>query len=64
MAVRLATMAGLPKPWVVQEKLVRWLWMPGSRIMAGFVLHRGDRSWFSRSINSPVTILGEAGSRR
>ena len=38
--------------------MVRCPWMPGSRIMAGFVLHRGDLSWFNRSISSFVTILG------
>ena len=32
IAVSDATMAGDPKPWVTIEKLVRCLWMPGSRI--------------------------------
>ena len=57
MAVRAATMAGDPNPWVIKEKWVRCLWMFWSKIMAGFVLHKGDRSWFSKSISSFVTIL-------
>ena len=57
MAVRAATMAGEPKPCVIMEKWVRCFCMPGSRIMAGFVLQRGDRSWFNRSISSLVIIL-------
>ena len=57
MAVRAATMAGDPKPWVMREKCVRCLWMFWSRIIAGFVLQSGERSWFKRSISSLVTIL-------
>jgi len=50
-------MAGLPKPWVMSEKCVRCLWMLGSKIICGRVLHRGERSWLSRSINSLVICL-------
>ena len=57
MAVSAATMAGDPNPWVIMEKWVRCLWMPGSRIMEGLVLHSGLRSWFRRSISSLVTSL-------
>ena len=32
-------------------------WISGSKIIAGFVLHNGDLSWFNRSISSFVTIL-------
>ena len=56
-AVKAATMAGDPKPWVMREKWVKGLWMLESRICCGLVLHRGDLSWFSKSINSLVTIL-------
>jgi hypothetical protein len=59
MEVRAATMAGEPKPWVIMEKWVRWRCMLGSRMGWGRVLQRGDRSWFSRSISSFVTILKE-----
>ena len=52
-------MAGEPKPWVIMEKWVRCLWMLGSRIGWGLVLHRGDLSWFNRSINSLQIILDE-----
>ena len=58
MADNAATMAGEPKPWVIIEKWVRCLWMLGSRIGWGLVLHRGDLSWFNRSINSLQIILG------
>ena len=58
MAVRAATMAGLPKPWVMSEKCVRWRWMLGSKMICGRVLQSGDRSWFSRSISSLQIILG------
>ncbi len=57
MAVRAATMAGEPKPCVIREKCVRCLWMDGSKICCGRVLHSGDLSWFSRSINSLVITL-------
>ena len=57
MAVRAATMAGDPNPWVIRLKWVKCLWIFWSKIMAGFVLHRGDRSWFRRSINSFVINL-------
>ena len=50
-------MAGDPKPWVIMEKWVRCLWMLGSKIGWGLVLHKGDLSWFSRSINSLQIIL-------
>ena len=50
-------MAGEPKPWVIMEKWVRCLCMAGSRIGCGLVLQRGERSWFSRSINSFVMAL-------
>ena len=56
-AVKAATMAGDPKPWVMREKWVKGLWMLESKICCGLVLHRGDLSWFSKSINSLVTIL-------
>ena len=52
-------MAGDPKPWVTMEKWVRGRWMLGSRIGWGLVLHRGDLSWFNRSINSLQIILDE-----
>ena len=57
MADNAATMAGEPKPWVIMEKWVRCLWMLGSRIGCGLVLHRGDLSWFNRSISSLQIIL-------
>ena len=50
-------MAGDPNPWVIMEKCVRCLWMLGSRMGVGLVLHRGDLSWFNRSINSFVMYL-------
>ena len=52
MAVSPATMAGEPNPCVIIEKCVRCLWMLGSRMGWGLVLHRGLRSWFRRSISS------------
>ena len=57
MADKAATMAGEPKPWVTMEKLVRCLWIMGSRMGWGEVLHKGDLSWFNRSINSLQTNL-------
>ena len=57
MAVRAATMAGLPKPCEISEKCVRWRWMLGSKICCGRVLHSGDLSWLSRSISSLVICL-------
>lgn len=57
MAVRAATMAGLPNPWVMSEKCVKWRWMFGSRIICGRVLHSGDLSWLSKSISSLVICL-------
>ena len=59
MADKAATMAGEPKPWVTMEKWVRGLWMLGSRMGCGLVLHKGDLSWFNRSINSLQTNLNE-----
>ena len=60
MAVRAATMAGEPKPCVMRLKWVRFLWIDGSRIWWGRVLHSGERSWFSRSISSfVITLQGE-----
>ena len=56
-AVRAATMAGEPKPWVIIEKWVKWRWMLGSRICCGLVLQRGLRSWFNKSINSLTITL-------
>ena len=50
-------MAGDPKPWVMEEKWDRCLWMPGSSIGGGLVLHSGDLSWFSSSISSWHTYL-------
>ena len=47
-----ATMAGVPKPWLIMEKWVRCLWMAGSSRGWGRVLHSGLRSWFRRSISS------------
>ena len=49
--------AGEPNPWVMSEKWVKWRWIPGSRIGWGRVLHNGERSWFSKSINSFVINL-------
>jgi len=63
MAVRAATIAGLPNPCVMSEKCVRWRWMLGSRMICGRVLHSGDRSWLSKSISSLVICLKEEGSR-
>ena len=59
MAVRAATMAGEPKPCVMRLKWVRFLWIEGSSICCGRVLHSGDRSWFSRSMSSLVITLQE-----
>ena len=50
-------MAGDPKPWVMEEKWDRCLWIPGSSIGGGLVLHSGDLSWFSSSISSWHTYL-------
>ena len=47
-----ATMAGVPKPWLIIEKCVKCLWMPGSSRGWGRVLHRGLRSWFRKSTSS------------
>lgn len=55
MAVNAATMAGEPKPWDINEKCVRCRCIDGSKMCCGRVLHRGDRSWFSKSISSFVT---------
>lgn len=60
-AVRAATIAGDPKPWVMSEKCVRWRWIPGSKICCGLVLQSGDLSWFNRSINSFVITLKNKG---
>ena len=57
MAVRAATMAGLPNPWVMSEKCVKWRWIFGSKMICGRVLHSGDRSWLSKSISSLVICL-------
>ena len=59
MADNAATIAGDPKPWVIMEKWVRCLWMLGSKIGWGLVLHKGDLSWFNRSVNSLQTNLQE-----
>ena len=59
MADKAATIAGDPKPWVIMEKWVRGRWMLGSRIGWGLVLHKGDLSWFNRSVNSLQTNLQE-----
>ena len=62
-----ATMAGVPKPWLIMEKWVKCLWEPeveseagngsitwmlGSSSGCGLVLHRGLRSWFRKSTSS------------
>ena len=39
------------------KKTTNSTWISGSKIIAGFVLHSGDLSWFNRSISSFVTIL-------
>ena len=39
------------------KKTIISTWISGSKIIAGFVLHNGDLSWFNRSISSFVTIL-------
>ena len=57
IAVKAATIAGDPKPWVIKEKWVRCLWILSSRIMVGLVLQSGDLSWFNKSISSFVTNL-------
>lgn len=59
MAVRAATIAGLPKPCDMSEKCVSGRCMIGSRMCWGLVLHSGERSWFSKSISSLVTCLCE-----
>ena len=52
MADMAATMAGVPKPWLIMEKWVKCLWMAGSMIGVGLVLHSGERSWFRKSTSS------------
>ena len=52
-------MAGEPKPCVMRLKWVRLCWIDGSRIWCGRVLHSGDRSWLSRSMNSFTMTLQE-----
>ena len=47
-----ATMAGVPKPWLIMEKCVKCLCMPASIRGCGLVLHSGDRSWFRKSTSS------------
>lgn len=54
MAVRAATIAGDPNPWEINEKCVKWRCMDGSNKCWGLVLHKGERSWFSKSISSFV----------
>ena len=57
-------MAGEPKPWVMRLKWVRFLWIDGSRIWWGRVLQSGDRSWFSRSMNSfTMTLQDKKGEK-
>lgn len=60
MAVSAATMAGEPKPWEINEKCVRCRCIAGSRICGGRVLHRGVRSWLSRSISSFVICYSKS----
>jgi len=57
IAVRAATIAGLPNPCDMREKWVRCLCMLGSRMCCGRVLQSGDLSWFKRSISSLVICL-------
>lgn len=57
IAVRAATIAGLPNPCDMREKWVRCLCMLGSRMCCGRVLQSGDLSWFRRSISSLVICL-------
>lgn len=57
MAVKAATIAGLPKPCEIREKCVRWRCILGSKICCGRELHKGDLSWFNKSISSFVTCL-------
>ena len=64
IAVSAATMAGDPNPWVMEEKWVRCLWMPGSSRGWGRVLHSGLRSWFRRSISSLQRNLKNEGALR
>ena len=52
MADIAATIAGVPKPWLIMEKWVKCLWMPGSSRGWGLVLQRGLRSWFRKSTSS------------
>ena len=52
MADMAATMAGVPKPWLIMEKWVKCLWMAGSMMGVGLVLQRGDRSWLRKSTSS------------
>ena len=54
-----ATMAGVPKPWLIMEKCVKCLWMPGSSRGWGRVLHSGLRSWFRKSTSSLQINLRE-----
>lgn len=57
IAVRAATIAGLPNPCDINEKCVKCRCIDGSSICCGLVLHNGDLSWFSKSINSLVICL-------
>lgn len=57
IAVKAATIAGLPNPCDMREKWVRCLCILGSRICCGRVLQSGDLSWFRRSISSLVICL-------
>lgn len=57
MAVKAATIAGDPNPWDISEKCVKWRWIDESRMCCGRVLHKGDRSWFRRSMSSLVTCF-------
>lgn len=50
-------MAGLPNPCDINEKCVKCRCIDGSSICCGLVLHSGDLSWFSKSINSLVICL-------
>lgn len=55
IAVKAATIAGDPKPCDINEKWVKCRCIDGSNICGGLVLHKGVRSWLSRSISSFVT---------
>ena len=56
-------MAGPPKPWVMRLKCVRQLCTPGSRMSAGRVLPRGERSCAIKSANSlQICLVGEGRS--